>query len=68
MEVDFITDNLLVKAYERYSFGLNDSRIGVFGTLSRPSIKDELYKRADPVYTSWLELRFSGLEIQGDEI
>jgi len=26
MSVDFVTDNLLVKAYERYSFGYNDPR------------------------------------------
>jgi hypothetical protein len=26
MQVDFITDNLLVKGYERYSFGYNDPR------------------------------------------
>ena len=26
MWVDNITDNLLVKAYERYSFGINDPR------------------------------------------
>lgn len=28
MQVDFITDNLLVKAYERYVFGYNDPRCG----------------------------------------
>jgi len=26
MQVDFITDNLLVKGYERYIFGYNDPR------------------------------------------
>lgn len=26
MQVDFVTDNLLVKGYERYSFGFNDPR------------------------------------------
>lgn len=32
MQVDFITDNLLVKAYERYSFGYNDPR-AIYGSF-----------------------------------
>jgi hypothetical protein len=32
MQVDFITDNLLVKGYERYSFGYNDPR-AVYGSF-----------------------------------
>ena len=31
MQVDFITDNLLVKGYERYSFGYNDPR-AIYGS------------------------------------
>ena len=31
MQVDFTTDNLLVKAFERYSFNYNDPR-SVYGT------------------------------------
>lgn len=32
MQVDFITDNLLVKGYERYSFGYNDPR-AIYGSF-----------------------------------
>lgn len=32
MQVDFITDNLLVKGYERYSFGYNDPR-AIYGNF-----------------------------------
>lgn len=32
MQVDFITDNLLVKGYERYSFGFNDPR-AIYGSF-----------------------------------
>src|ERR1700676_3059865 len=32
MQVDFVTDNLLVKGYERYSFGFNDPR-SLFGSF-----------------------------------
>ena len=31
MQVDFVTDNLLVKGYERYSFGYNDPR-AIYGS------------------------------------
>lgn len=32
MQVDFVTDNLLVKGYERYSFGYNDPR-AIYGSF-----------------------------------
>jgi hypothetical protein len=31
MQVDFVTDNLLVKGYERYSFGYSDP-LGIYGS------------------------------------